>query len=60
MTPVFRARLLLRINKIVDVNEIVPIYDVNIEEIEDAMETLGIERNEEIRPNIFDKIAQIV
>ena len=58
--PGVRARLILRINKIIDVNEIVPIYDVNIQEIERAMEELNIERNEELEPNIFDKIAQII
>ena len=58
--PGVRARLILRINKIIDVNEIVPIYDVNIQEIERAMEELNIERNEELEPNIFDMIAQII
>ena len=54
------ARLILKVEKIVHINEIIPIYDVNITDIERALETLEIPREEELEPTIMDKLTTAI
>ena len=42
------------------VNEIIPIYDMHIADIEEALEGLGIQRDETLEPNLLDQITQVV
>ena len=58
--PGARARLILRLDKTMRVNEIIPIYDMHIADIEEALEGLGIQRDETLEPNLLDQITQVV
>ena len=56
--PGERARLLVHMEKFIHLNEIIPIYDVHMAEIERAMGKLNIERNEELKPTVIDTVVQ--
>ena len=58
--PGARARLLLRVEKIITMNEIVPIYDVDIQEIEDAFKELNIQKDETLEPGILDHLNFLI
>ena len=55
--PGERARLILKIEKVICINEIIPIYDINIGDIERVMEKLEIPKEETLEPNFLDRIA---
>ncbi len=55
--PGARARLILKIQKIIYINEIVPIYDVQIDKIEHALKEMNIPKDETLRPNLLDRIT---
>ena len=46
--PGERARLIFSLERYVLLKEVIPIYDVDIDRIEDAFDELGIEKNEEL------------
>ena len=55
------AKLILNINNgYININEIVPIYDINIDEIEDALIEIGINYDPSLELNILDTINSIV
>ena len=58
--PGERARLVLKIEKIVQVNEVVPIYDVNIRQIEDALNKLNIPKQEDLELSLLDRVTTAV
>ena len=58
--PGDRARLILKIEKIININEIIPIYDVNINDIENALTKLEIPKEEELEPTIIDHLAMMI
>ena len=58
--PGARAQLLLRSQKIIYINEIVPIYDVDIEKIQQTLKQLNIPEDETLEPDVFDWIASFV
>ena len=58
--PGARARLIVKIEKILETKEIVPIYDVQIQKIEKVLESLHIKREKELQPGMIEKIATLV
>ena len=58
--PGARARLVLQVKKIIHINEIVPIYDIQIEKIEHALKKIHIPKNEELKPGILDRITVFI
>ncbi|MDE0243263.1 MAG: hypothetical protein OYG31_00925 [Candidatus Kaiserbacteria bacterium] len=58
--PGDRARLIVQTEKIISMNEILPIYDVTMEHIEKAFRRINIKKNTSIEPNIIDIIASFV
>ena len=58
--PGDRARLILKIERIVNINEIIPIYDVNIQDIEHALTQLEIPREEELGPTPMDHLTAMI
>lgn len=54
--PGERARLILRIKKVIDMNEIIPIYDVDMTRIEKILKTLGVRKDEDLVPNALDRL----
>ena len=58
--PGERARLILHMENFIHINEIVPIYDVHMAEIETVMEKMDIPKNETLKPDIFDRIARVI
>ena len=58
--PGERARLILEIERMIHINEVVPIYDVHITEIEAALKELGIKKKKELKQNIFDHLVKFI
>ncbi len=58
--PGERARLLLGVQKMVHVNEIVPIYDTDIEQIKTTLKDLGIKEDETLEPSILDHLVKFI
>jgi len=58
--PGERARLILKIEKIINMNEIIPIYDVNIQDIESALTQLEIPKEEELQPTPMDMLTAMI
>ena len=54
------ARLILKVEKIVCMNEIVPIYDTNIEEIKNALIQMDIQEEADLKPTPMDHIAALI
>ena len=54
------ARLILRVERVVYMNEIIPIYDVNIRDIEQALTHLKIPREEDLEPTVMDHLASVI
>ena len=58
--PGDQARLILKIEKIININEIIPIYDVNIQDIERALAQLDIPREERLEPTVMDNLTTMI
>ena len=58
--PGSRARLILKIEKIVHINEIIPIYDVHIQDIEHALQKLEIPKEETLEPTAIDRLTTMI
>ena len=58
--PGERARLILRINNFISVNQVIPIYDVQMNQIHQSMERLEIEIDEEIGMGFIEKLNTII
>ena len=58
--PGNRARLILKIERLVNINEIVPIYDVNIQDIEHALTKLEVPKEEELGPTPMDHLTAMI
>ena len=58
--PGSRARLILKIEKIVHINEIIPIYDVHIQDIEHALQKLKIPKEETLEPTAIDRLTTMI
>ena len=58
--PGDRARLILKIEKIININEIIPVYDVNIRDIEHALIKLEIPKEEELKPTPMDHFTAMI
>ena len=58
--PGDQARLILKIEKIININEIIPIYDVNIRDIEHALNKLNIPKEEELGPTVMDNLTAMI
>ena len=58
--PGSRARLLLKIQKIIPMNEIIPIHDVDIQKVEEAMQKLRIKKDTALEPNMLDNITTLI
>ena len=58
--PGNRARLILKVEKIININEIIPIYDVHIQDIERALMKLEIPREETLEPTALDRLTTII
>ena len=54
------ARLILKIERIIHINEIIPIYDVRIEDISGALMRLGIPKEEALEPTLLDYLTSVV
>lgn len=54
------ARLILKVERIIHMNEIIPIYDVNMEDIERVLRELNIEKDELLEPTVMDHLASIL
>ena len=55
-----QARLILKIEKIININEIIPIYDVHIQDIEHALTKLEIPKEEALEPSPMDHISAMI
>lgn len=56
--PGQRARLIIRVKKYtLYLNDILPIYDVDMESIDSAFASIGVEKDPELEPNLLDKFA---
>ena len=58
--PGARARLILKIEKIIHTREIVPIYDVDSKKIEGVFKKLGIEKEEDMIPGTLDTMTRLI
>ena len=58
--PGERARLLIRLKSLLPVNEVIPIYDVQITQIHVALRELRINQDENIGLKFFEKLNTIV
>ena len=58
--PGDRARLILKVERVVHMNEILPIYDVNIEDIEGAFTRLGVPKEETLGPTVLDYLTSVI
>ena len=58
--PGVRARLILKIEKIVVIKEVVPIYDVNIQKIEAVLKRLNIEKEEVLQIGALEKMTHLL
>ena len=58
--PGSHARLILKIEKIVHINEIIPIYDVHIQDIERALQKLEIPKEETLEPTAIDRLTTMI
>ena len=58
--PGDRARLILKIERVVNINEIIPIYDVNIQDIEHALTHLEVPKEEELGPTPMDHLTAMI
>ena len=58
--PGERARLIVKIEKIININEIIPIYDTNIQDIESALTKLEIPKEEALEPTPLDQLATMI
>ena len=54
------ARLILKVEKVVHINEIIPIYDVHIDDIERALTQLEVPKEETLKPTILDYLASVI
>ncbi len=58
--PGNRARLILKIERVVNINEIIPIYDVNIQDIEHALTKLEVPKEEDLGPTPMDYLTAMI
>ena len=58
--PGERARLLLRVRKGIEVNEIIPVYDTAMERIESALKEINIPKDETLERSFLDYIALFI
>lgn len=58
--PGSRARLILKIERIVNINEIIPIYDVDIQDIERTLTKLEIPKEETLGPTVMDHLTAMI
>ncbi len=58
--PGSRARLILKIEKIVHINEIIPIYDVHIQDIERTLTEMEIPKEETLEPTVIDRLTTVI
>ena len=58
--PGERAHLILRVRRIVFVNEVVPIYDVDIEKIRSTLKKLGIIEDEDLEPGPLERLVSFI
>lgn len=55
--PGERARLIVDLQRYIDLKEVVPIYDVDIARIEKAFESIKVRKNEELRLSTLTRLA---
>ena len=58
--PGARAHLLLRINRLVPINELIPIYDQSIDEVRRVMKSLEIPEDETIGIGWVEKLNTVI
>lgn len=58
--PGSRARLILKIERIVHINEIIPIYDIDIQDIERTLINLEIPKEETLEPTPIDHLTAMI
>lgn len=58
--PGERAKLLLQIKKLIYVNEIIPIYDVDIDGIKRQLRKIGVREDRNLELTIIDSIASLI
>ena len=54
------ARLILKVERVIYMNEIIPIFDVTIEKIEQVLTDLGIQKEEELEPTVIDHLTTVL
>ena len=54
------ARLILKVERIIHMNEIIPIYDVDINDIEKALTSINVQKEEELAPTLMDNLTTIL
>ena len=58
--PGSHARLILKVEKVVHINEIIPIHDVHIQDIEYALKKLEVPKEETLEPTIMDRFTAMI
>lgn len=58
--PGARAQLIIKVKKIITINEIIPIYDVQINEVRDTLKSIKIKNNKNINLTLIDKLNTII
>lgn len=58
--PGNRARLILKVERIVNINEIIPIYDVDIQDIERILTELEIPKEETLEQTVMDRLTAMI
>lgn len=59
-TPGARAQLIVQVKKLITMNEIIPIYDIQINDVERVLESLKIKKNSDISPNLIDNLNTVI
>lgn len=54
------AQLIIHTEKIISMNEILPIYDVSMKRIRSAFRRINVVEDTSVRPNILDIVADVI